>query len=65
MCYSEEENPRTGVGEFDRIYVAIQNPIRKIAFSRLFFAHVVTSPYKIAVLYECKHSQKAILHGSE
>ena len=25
----------------------------------------VTSPYKIAILYECKHSQKAILHGSE
>lgn len=22
----------------------------------------VTSPYKIAVLYECKHSQRAILH---
>ena len=25
----------------------------------------VTPPYKIAILYECKHSQKAILHGSE
>ena len=25
----------------------------------------VTSPYKIAILYECKHSQKAILNGSE
>ena len=23
------------------------------------------SPYKIAILSECKHSQKAILHGSE
>ena len=28
-------------------------------------SYAVTSPYKIAILSECKHSQKAILHGSE
>ena len=26
---------------------------------------VVTSPYKTAYLPECKHSQNAVLHGSE
>ena len=37
--------------------------------NRIFDASIllmwVTSPYKIAILSECKHSQKAILHGSE
>ena len=45
--------------------VTIQNSIRKTAVSQRSLPHVVTSPYKIAILFECKHSQKAILHGSE
>ena len=45
--------------------ITIQNPIRKTVANATQFTHVVTSPYKIAFLFECKHSQKAILHGSE
>ena len=48
-----------------KIGVTIQNSIRKTAVSQRSLPHVVTSPYKIAFLFECKHSQKAILHGSE
>ena len=48
-----------------KIGVTIQNSIRKTAISQRSLPHVVTSPYKIAFLFECKHSQKAILHGSE
>ena len=49
-----------------RSNVTIQNLIRKTAANAAQVLLIeVTSPYKIAILYECKHSQKAILHGSE
>jgi len=35
--------------------ITIQNPIRKISVSQRGFTNVVTSPYKIAILFECKH----------
>jgi len=47
------------------IILSIQTTFVKPLFHSSSFTHVVTSPYKIAILFECKHSQKAILHGSE
>ena len=43
----------------------IQNPFENRIFDASILLEWVTSPYKIAILSECKHSQKAILHGSE
>ena len=46
--------------EQNRYFVAFLNNMLAC-----YFLMVVTSPYKTAYLPECKHSQNAVLHGSE